>query len=205
MARYDCTMLQSSPPSSYSCRLTSDSTCYNSPRSGSHHAAPCVTSKLQAAASAAATMSMLTTVVPPPHTIECLLPPPHMIQCFLLSLSRFTIVGELPWYGMIPWLEFHTTSNRRILDPADRSAFEFPPGWPGNTSTRLRGQKQFVSPLGILLREIARTRRNVIEPGRDEGVRSASTCRDTPRPKNTPKSTPRSARCEVPRTQPAAM
>jgi hypothetical protein len=29
-------------------------------------------------------------------------------------------------------------------------------------------KKQFLSPLGILLREIARTRRNVIEPGRDK-------------------------------------
>lgn len=109
----------------------------------------CALRYIQAAGSSVrrqpATMSVLPTVVPPPHTIECFLPPPHTIQCFPLSLSRFTITGEFPWYGMIPWLEFHTTSNRRIPDPA----IDLPPNLrPGDTSTRLRGQKAISLPVG---------------------------------------------------------
>jgi hypothetical protein len=45
----------------------------------------------------------------------------------------------------IPWLEFHTTSNRRIPDPA----IDLPPNLrPGDTSARLLGQKAISLPVG---------------------------------------------------------
>jgi hypothetical protein len=122
----------------------------------------CALRYIQAAGSSVrrqpATMSVLPTVVPPPHTIECFLPPPHTIQYFPLSLSRFTITGFLGWNSTQPPIVGYQTQPSICLRICARVT---PP-------RGSEAKKQFLSPLGILLREIARTRRNVIEPGRDK-------------------------------------
>jgi len=115
MMGYDHTMLQPSPPSSYSCRLTSDSTC--------SHKHP----KIRIT----------------PQRALC-----H-IQAAGSSIrrhhARATHRGATSHDSMLPTMtipvyhnggtpmvwndSFHTTSKRRILDPAGRSASKFPPGW----------------------------------------------------------------------------
>lgn len=89
---------------------------------------------------------------------------------------------------MIPWLGFYRTSNRRVLHPPGHPV-DLRPNFHKITHMappRGSGVKSNLSPRWGSDSEIASTSRNVIEPAGDkEGVRSASACRDTPRPKKT--------------------